>query len=126
MTDQRPIRAYVAGPMRGIERFNFPAFDAARDWLIEQGWQAISPADLDRAYGITGYTTELPAGFIFSALRRDFQAICECDAIVFLDGWEASSGAKAERYVGEQIGLRFFHINIETGEIVEEAYDEAR
>ena len=114
------MKAYIAGPMRNYDRYNFPAFDAAKDWMIEQGWDPVSPADLDRAVGITGYTTDLPDDFIFGALRRDFKAICECDAIVFLPGWEASSGARAERFVGEQIGLSFFHIDLETGLITEE------
>ena len=118
--DGRPIRAYIAGPMRGYERYNFPAFDAAKDRLIMRGWEPVSPADLDREVGITGYSTDLPADFIYGALRRDFAAIVTCDAIVFLPGWEASSGAKAERYVGEQIGLRFFYLNPETGDMTEE------
>lgn len=66
--NQRSRRAYIAGPMRGYDRFNFPAFDAAKDRLIEMGWDVVSPADLDRAVGITGYTTDLPEGFIYQAL----------------------------------------------------------
>lgn len=118
--NERTIRAYVAGPMRGIDRFNFPAFDAAKDRLIELGWDVISPADIDREIGITGYTTDLPADFIFSALRRDFAAIVTCDAIVFLPGWEASSGAQAERQVGTYIGLDFYHLDPETGILTKE------
>lgn len=108
--------------MRNYAHYNYPAFDAARDWLIEKGWNPISPADLDRQVGITGFTSELPDGFIFDALRRDFMALCQCEAIVFLPGWESSSGAKAERFVAENIGLKMFHINPITGEIVAEDY----
>ena len=31
------MRLYIAGPMRGIPLWNFPAFDAARDMLIKEG-----------------------------------------------------------------------------------------
>lgn len=109
--------------MRGFERFNFPAFDTARDWLIEKGIEAVSPADLDRAIGLSSFAQTLPEGFIYDALRRDFMAICQCDAIVFLPGWEQSSGARAERFVGEQINLRLFHIDLVTGELTEESAD---
>ena len=44
-------RLYIAGPMRGIPQYNFPVFDAARDKAIALGWDAVSPADLDRANG---------------------------------------------------------------------------
>jgi hypothetical protein len=37
---------YLAGPMRGRKFFNFPAFDAARDILLSQGYEVISPADM--------------------------------------------------------------------------------
>lgn len=39
---------YIAGSMRGKRFFNFPAFDEARDWLIDLGFVPISPADIDR------------------------------------------------------------------------------
>jgi hypothetical protein len=40
---------YIAGPMRGYDKFNFPAFDAARDRFTAMKWHVISPADIDRA-----------------------------------------------------------------------------
>lgn len=117
------MKIYIAGPMRNIPRLNFPAFDAARDWLIMRGWQPVSPADLDRQFGFTQFTTDdmLPARFIFDALRRDFMAICQCEAIVFLPGWEYSKGAQAERFVAEQIGLKVYFIDPDTGVLTEEA-----
>jgi hypothetical protein len=115
------MKCYVAGPMRGYDRYNFVEFDKAKDWLIEQGWDVTSPADIDRAEGITGYTQVLPPGFMHAVMRRDFQAICECDAVVFLKGWEKSTGSNAERFVGEQIGLAFFHIDTDTGVITPES-----
>lgn len=125
VTDEEPpttysvgLRAYIAGPMRGYDRFNFPAFDRAESQLKKKGWDAVSPAAMDRAIGVNENTTELPDGFIYTALRRDFAAICTCDAIVFLPEWEKSSGARAEARVGLDIGLRFFSIT-PRGKLVE-------
>lgn len=110
-------RVYIAGKMRGLPRFNFDAFDHARDWLIEYGLDPVNPADLDRAVGITGWTTDLPEDFIYSALRRDFIALCSCDAIALMPGWETSLGAKAEYQVASWIGLVVFYLDPETGTI---------
>jgi hypothetical protein len=41
-------KVYVAGPMTGYPGFNYGAFDEARDLLASEGWDVISPADLDR------------------------------------------------------------------------------
>ena len=103
-------RVYIAGGMRGYENFNFPAFDRAAEQLRAKGWTVLSPAEMDRAIGIDETVEELPDNFIFDALRRDFAGICTVDAIVFLPGWERSSGARAEARVGLDIGLDFYEI----------------
>jgi hypothetical protein len=106
------VRVYIAGPMRGYERFNFPAFDAAGALLRRLGHEPVSPADMDRARGFDeGCEGPLPAPFIAEALKRDFAAILTCDAIAFLPGWEKSAGAVAERQVGEAIGLPCYRVD---------------
>ena len=50
----RHMKIYIAGPMRGYEKFNVPTFDLARDLWQEAGWNVISPADLDREHGFSG------------------------------------------------------------------------
>jgi Domain of unknown function (DUF4406)/Domain of unknown function (DUF5664) len=95
---------YVAGPMRGIKDLNFPAFDKARIKLKEEGYDVISPADLDRQHGLTnnkGYA------------KRDVAEILKCDAIYLLKGWEDSVGASAEFFLARWIGL---DIICETGD----------
>ncbi len=111
-------RAYVAGPMRGYDLYNFPMFDTCRDRLLSMDWDVVSPADLDRDNGIFETTTVLPEGFIFTALRRDFAAIVTCEAIVFLPNWELSSGSRAEARVGLDIGLDFYKFNPRSGSVV--------
>lgn len=106
-------KIYVAGPMRGIPFFNFPAFDAARDRLKKFGWEVISPADLDRAIGFD--EKSFPADYdwvdlnkigfdINSAVDRDVAAIKSCDAIYMLKGWDDSKGASAEKGLAEWLG----------------------
>lgn len=105
----RQRRIYIAGPMRGHFQFNFDAFDSARDHLKEHGWNVVSPADLDRENGFD--PSRLPDNFdwmtvpddfnLEDAIRRDVEAILQCDAIYMLKGWEDSKGATAEKSLAE-------------------------
>jgi hypothetical protein len=107
---RRPI--YIAGPMRGIEKYNFPAFDAAAEQLYNQGWEPVNPADLDRALGYD--PDEAPEGFDWTLIpaelplkdivKKDLEALQQCDAIYMLPGWERSKGAKAELAVALWLG----------------------
>lgn len=112
------MKIYIAGPMRNYKNFNFPAFDAARDRLEALGWEVISPADLDRAIGFdamqlpedTDWRDVSKLGFdLRAAVRRDVDAICNCDAIFMLNGWGQSKGANAEWYVAHWLGLEKFY-----------------
>jgi hypothetical protein len=107
-------KVYIAGPMRGYPKFNFPAFDAARDLAKSMGLDPISPADIDRDSGFHEndpnadvYTPEVNRTFA----RRDVEAILALraengDAIALLPGWEASTGAVAELTLAKWVKLR--------------------
>jgi len=97
---------YIAGPMSGVPLMNFPMFDEARDAVISMMCDAISPADIDRANGITDdmlpTTPEEEEIFMRDfdtriVARRDVLAIIDqCDGIVMLPNWSQSKGARAE------------------------------
>lgn len=109
-------KIYIAGPMRGIPQFNFPAFFAAQKKLESEGWEVFNPAEDDvKTYGTdiskgNSYGDEELAAkdFGFSlrdALAKDCEFICkEADAIFMLDGWENSKGASAERALAVALG----------------------
>lgn len=94
---------YIAGPMKGLPLFNFPAFDAAETSLRVQGWDVINPAELDREVGfdpaIGSTEADVTPTFLEGAMRRDVEAIMRADAIAMLPGWEKSTGAKAEMHL---------------------------
>lgn len=111
------MKVYVAGPMRGIKDFNFPAFDEAADRLRAGGHHVFNPADRDRAvHGDTVNQSEtgdlsdpsvVASGFnLRDALGADMAWIChEADAIYMLPGWSGSKGATAERATALALGL---------------------
>lgn len=109
------MKIYLAGPMRGIPNFNFPAFDYAAEKLRAEGHEVFSPAERDRkAYGNeiennpTGDESKVtnPACTIEDCMAADCEWICRnADTIAVLPGWEKSSGAGAETSLGKALGL---------------------
>ena len=109
------MRLYLAGPMRGIPEFNFPAFFEAAKKLRTEGHIVFSPAERDTLqHGESiwkGSTGDLgPAvqkGFsLREALQADTKWICmEAEGIALLPGWETSKGARAEKALAEALGL---------------------
>jgi hypothetical protein len=101
---------YIAGPMRGIKDSNFPAFDAAKkEWEVK-GWNVISPADLDREAG--PQIDPISPASLRAYMTRDTKAIIEkVDALVMLNGWSDSKGAKVEFHLAEYLGLPIYRQN---------------
>lgn len=85
---------YISGPMTGLPELNFPAFNAAAAALRALGHAVVNPADLN------------PAGASWQAcLRADIKALCDCDTLALLPGWEGSPGAHLELHVAHRLGL---------------------
>jgi hypothetical protein len=89
-------KIYISGPMTGVENFNFPAFHAAAAALRKLGYEVVSPAEVNPD---TSMTWE-------QCLRADVKALCDCDAIALLPGWENSKGAHLEIHIAHRLGLR--------------------
>ena len=104
-------KVYVAGPMRGIKDFNFPAFDEASAYLRALGATVVNPADHDRengfdGTGMTGHEDLSAHGFdVREALKWDLEQVSDSDAVAVLEGWENSSGAKAEVALAHALGV---------------------
>ena len=116
--ERRKPTIYIAGPMRGIEDFNFPAFDRQEELLKKQGWVVINPAELDRQHGSpeTGPMEYDPTTdyedreFMRDALKRDLTVIAkDCTAIYCMSGFENSRGAKAEYHLAKAIGIDIYY-----------------
>lgn len=129
------MKLYLAGPMRGIPDFNFPAFHNAAASLRELGHEVFSPAERDNerhgrdiATGNkTGSLEEAVKNHGFSlrhALADDTQFIClHAEGIALLPGWENSAGANAEVALAKALGLQIIFLNKggECGNNIQEA-----
>jgi hypothetical protein len=116
------MKIYLAGPMRSIPLFNFPAFYAAAEKLRAEGHEVFSPAERDNDIHGTdiseGNTTGDEAlaaaqhGFsLRDALCDDLTYICmDAEAVALLPGWENSKGAVAERATAVALGLERIYL----------------
>lgn len=118
------MKIYVAGPMRGIPEFNFPAFNEATAKLRALGHTVFNPAERDNerhgkdiskgnATGDESLAAKEHGFDLRVALGDDLAWICaHADAIAMLPGWENSKGAKAERATARALGLEIIRLDI--------------
>ena len=114
MKDLRSI--YIAGPMSGHADWNYPAFFDAEEILKWCGYTPVNPArlNLDAGYTIEKLhqlSSEQFQLFTEGAIKRDLEAVLECDAVVLLPGWEDSKGARAEKAVAEWAGKEIGYLS---------------
>ena len=114
---------YIAGPMRGIPEYNYPAFMAAEKALEARGWYVHNPAamdievDTDEDYTLFDADDQILHDTAANArrfARRDTDVLLRKlraengDAIVLLPGHEGSTGAAAELAVARWVSLKVF------------------
>ena len=97
------MKIYLAGPMRGLPGFNFPAFASAACELRRLGHEVWSPHERDEAEGFDPDRSE--AAPLAYYMQFDLPAVCRSDAVVCLAGWAASKGARLEVHVARAVGL---------------------
>lgn len=88
-------RVYISGPMSGLPNHNFPAFYAAADLLRVAGFDPVNPAELNPDTGRQWH----------EYLRADLKALCDCDMLALLPGWERSEGAHLEVHVAHRLRI---------------------
>ena len=89
-------RIYISGPMSGCPDWNYPVFNAAEEALHQRGFfDVVNPARLNPV--TTPWET---------CLRADIKALCDCDVLALLEGWEGSKGAHLEVHIAHRLGIK--------------------
>lgn len=98
------MRLYLAGPMTGIHRWNFDAFEEAASRLRAAGHDVVSPHEIDL---LDGFDPDNPAPQIDYAatLAEDVRLLLTCDAVALLPGWQRSPGVGIERLAAMGAGI---------------------
>lgn len=97
------MRVYISGPMTGLENHNEKAFRDAERELSRFGHEAINPHEVCRFMHKDSKWTDY--------LREDLKAMLDCEAVVYLDGWESSHGAMLEINTAQRVGMKIYSIH---------------
>ena len=84
--------------MTGLPEFNFPAFHAAAARIAAAGKLPVSPASL---YPHTDQSWTF-------YMRGAITALCSCESIFLLNGWENSLGARTEFALARKLGMTIY------------------
>lgn len=87
------MKIYIAGPMSGLPRFNYPAFNAEAERLRSLGYQVENPAENPEQDHWQDY------------MRVAIPQMLTCDAVALLPDWHKSVGAELEHYIATSIGM---------------------
>jgi hypothetical protein len=90
------LRLYLSGPMSGLPGLNFPAFHEAASQLRAAGYQVTNPAEINPDSTMSWE----------QCMRADIKALCDCDVLALLDGWQRSAGAHVELNLAHRLGLK--------------------
>lgn len=88
-------RLYLAGPMSGLEDFNYPAFNEAAANLRALGFVVENPAE----------NAAPTCGSWVGYMRLAITQMLTCDCVAFLPYWEASNGAQVEHALAKELGI---------------------
>lgn len=100
MTYNRPKRVYIAGPMTGIEGYNYPSFHLAAMRLNEVGYEAVSPAQPEMLN--LSYT---------ECLQKSIDMLMTCDMVALLPGWWNSNGANEEYRIAKSLHIPAYSLD---------------
>lgn len=94
------MRVYISGPMSGLPELNFPAFHAAAATLRAKGLDVVNPAEINP-------DSAMPWE---QCMKADIKALCDCDALVMLPGWERSKIAHLEVHIAHRLGMQILPV----------------
>lgn len=93
---QVPHRLYLAGPMSGYPKHNFPLFNRVAARLRAMGYHVFNPAENKDGGQFQ------PRSFY---MRLDIPALIDSEAVVVLPGWEHSRGASLEVWLAVDLDI---------------------
>lgn len=94
------MKIYIAGPMTGIPKFNYPAFMLAEVELQSRGYEVLNPARINEVHNPERNEQDWKW-----YMRHAIRMVLDADAISLLKGWEDSKGARLERTIANNLDL---------------------
>ena len=95
------MRVYISGKITGLDiKVAESLFEQMENQLKDVGHNPINPCKILPYH--PNYTWE-------EYMLADVKMLFSCDAIVMLDNWHLSKGAKIEHAIAQQMGLEIYY-----------------
>jgi len=105
MVDLKGKKVFIAGPMRGYEKYNFPKFDRIEAVLKDHDIECVNPGRISRKFKEKDVNCDIAV--YNEMVRLQQEAERTCDTILLLDGWQWSKGAQLEVKTAAELGMQF-------------------
>ena len=102
------MKFYLGGPMTGLPEFNFPYFERVAKQL-----RNIWDFDILSAHEVEFDETNGKLPYM-QYIKGDLKVLLDCDAVIFLPGWESSRGCNIEYKVARILDMPVFAFCPET------------
>lgn len=108
MTTRRSFRVYIGGPIQGPTLLDSLAnIDNGEKWQAKLFQLGFSPFPVFSDYSFIMRTRPVPP--IQEVYRYSLQWLKVADAMLVIEGWEKSTGCRAEMQEAERSGVPVFH-----------------
>ena len=103
------LKTYIAGPMRGKPDFNRDSFYKAEKKLNKLScYDTYNPARADSELDMSDEELVSKRG-LRAVMKRDLNALLDCDIIYMLRGWEKSEGATIEHRLAAMLSMTILY-----------------
>jgi hypothetical protein len=106
------MTVYISGPVTGIPNGNKKAFSRASSDIARlkrnpslRDMKIINPLHIGRRVE-KAFAAKNAEPAWSDYMRACIKKLCGADCIYFLKGWNASTGARAERYIALMLGIQ--------------------
>ena len=103
--DIKSLRIFIAGPMRGYEKYNFPKFDAIEKCLKDNGIDCVNPGRISRKFKEKDVNSDIAVHNKMVDMQQEAERTC--NAILLLNGWQWSKGVALEVKTAAELGMQF-------------------
>lgn len=95
------MRIYISGKITGLDiEVARGYFEAVEEALLKAGLTPVNP------FKILSYE---PNKSWKEYMLADIEALMDCDAILMLENWTDSKGAKVEHAIAEKMGMKLYY-----------------
>lgn len=92
------MKIYISGAITNNENF-LKEFEDAEKFLIDYGHTPVNPVKLPHEHDKTWQ----------SYMKEDIAALCGCECIYMIHGWDKSKGANLEHQIASNLGMEVYY-----------------